>query len=97
MGSHSREPFNIFVDASDFAVAGFLSQTSQDGTERPIAFASNKLSCTQQNWRTVERETLAAIWVPQKFRQCIFGSEITLYSDHNPLTFLTECAQKARN
>ena len=89
------KPFNIFVEASDFAVAGFLSQTSHDGTERPIAFASNKLSRTQQNWSTVEREAFAAIWVLQKFRNWIFGSEITLYSDHNPLTFLTECAPKS--
>jgi transposase InsO family protein len=89
------QPFNIFVDASDYAVAGFLSQTFVDGSERPIAFASNKLSRTQQNWSTVEREAFAAIWVLQKFRQWIFGSNVTLFSDHNPLTFLTECAPKS--
>ena len=88
-------PFNIHVDASDFAVAGFLSQTSDDGTEKPIAFASNKLTRTQQNWSTIEREAFAAIWSLQKFRQWIFGSEVTLYSDHNPLTFLTESAPKS--
>ena len=27
------QPFNIFVDASDFAVAGFLYQTSVEGSE----------------------------------------------------------------
>jgi len=49
-----RRPFNIFVDASDFAVAGFLSQTSDDGTERPIAFAVinyHVLNKTGVSWR----------------------------------------------
>jgi len=85
-------PFNICFDAYDFAVAGFLSQTSHDGTYSPIAFSSNNLSRTQQNWSTVEREAFADIWVLHKFRQWIFCSEITLYSDHNSSTFLTECA-----
>jgi hypothetical protein len=87
--------FNIFSDASDFAVAGILTQTSDDGEDRPIAFASLKLSCTQQRWGTVEREAFAAIWSLQKFKQWIFGSEVTLYSDHNPLTFLTESSPKS--
>jgi hypothetical protein len=88
-------PFNIFVDASAFAISGILSQTSGDGTEKPIAFASCKLNHTQQNWGTIEREAFAAIWSLQKFKQWIFGSKITLYSDHNPLTYLTESTPKS--
>jgi hypothetical protein len=88
-------PFNIFVDASAFAISGILSQMSEDGTEKPIAFASCKLNHTQQRWGTIEREAFAAIWSLQKFKQWIFGSEITLYSDHNPLTYLTDSAPKS--
>jgi hypothetical protein len=87
--------FNIFVDASDYAVAGELTQTANDGKELPIAFVSCKLNRTQQGWGTIEREAFAAIWSLNKFKQWIFGSGVTLYSDHNPLTFLTECAPKS--
>jgi hypothetical protein len=31
----------------------------------------------------------------QKFKHWIFGRNVTLYSDHNPLTFLTETAPKS--
>jgi hypothetical protein len=88
-------PFSIFVDASAFAISGLLSQTSGDGTEKPIAFASCKLNHTQQHWGTIEREAFTAIWSLQKFKQWIFGSKITLYSDHNPLTYLTESTPKS--
>ena len=43
----------------------------------------------------MEKEAFAAIWALQKYRQWIFGSEVTLYSDHNPLTFLTESSPKS--
>jgi hypothetical protein len=87
--------FNVIVDASDYAVGGILTQTALDGTERPVAFGSTKLSNTQKNWATVEKEAYAAIWALNKFKHWILGSKITLYSDHNPLTFLLESVPKS--
>ena len=37
----------------------------------------------------------AAVWALQKFRHWIFGAKINLYSDHNPLTYLTDKAPKS--
>jgi hypothetical protein len=59
-----------------------------------VAFASSKLTSTQQNWATIEKEAYAALWALQKFKHWIFGKSITLYSDHNPITFLTEFMPK---
>ena len=47
------KPFNIHTDASDFMVAGILSQTGEDGNEYPTAFYSKKLSDTQRAWSTI--------------------------------------------
>ena len=42
------KPFNIYVDASDYAVGMVVSQSDDDGNEKPIAFASKKLNSTQR-------------------------------------------------
>jgi transposase InsO family protein len=87
--------FNLFVDASDYAIAGILTQTDDHGNEKPIAFASRKLTDTQKAWATVEKEAYAALWSLQKYRNWVFGAAITVHSDHNPLTYLTDSAPKS--
>ena len=89
------KPFGLFVDASGTAVGCCLFQWSPEGDERPIAFASSKLTTTQQAWATIEREAYAVVFALKRFRHFIFGVEITVYSDHNPLTYLNECAPKS--
>jgi hypothetical protein len=90
-----NKPFNLFVDASDYCIGCILTQTSGQGSEQPVAFASNKLTLTQQRWATIEKEAYAALWSLQKFKHWLFGSKITLYSDHNPITFLTDTTPKS--
>jgi hypothetical protein len=87
--------FGLLVDASAIAVGCCLVQWAEDGIEKPVAFASLKLSETQSRWATIEREAFAVIWGLQKFRSWIFGSVVYVFSDHNPLSFITECAPKS--
>ena len=88
-------PFNLFVDASDYCVGGILTQTSGQGSEQPVAFASNKLTPTQQRWATIEKEAYAALWSLQKCKHWLFGSKVTFQSDRNPITFLTDTTPKS--
>ena len=88
-------PFDVFVDASGYAVGGLLSQRDDSGVEHPIAFFSCKLSPTQRNWATIEREAYAVLVAVNKFKHWFFGSKVTIHSDHNPLTYLTESAPKS--
>jgi hypothetical protein len=85
----------LFVDASDYAVGCVLAQIDPTGKEQPVAFASNKFTPTQCNWATIEKEAYACIWALQKYRHWLFGSVTTLYSDHNPLTYLSESSPKS--
>jgi hypothetical protein len=87
--------FGILVDASQHAIGCCLIQWSETGEELPIAFASVKLQPNQTRWSTVEREAYAVIWALKKFRPWIFWSKVTIFSDHNPLTYLTEAAPKS--
>lgn len=89
------KPFSLFTDASDMAVGAALTQPNNEGHEYPIAFASNKLNTTQQKWATIEKEAYAALWALNKFKHWVLGAQIILYSDHNPLTYLTESSPKS--
>ena len=42
-----------------------VSQSDENGGEKPIAFASKKLNSTQQGWSTIEKENYAALWALQ--------------------------------
>jgi len=85
---HTRQ-FSLFVDASVIAVGAALIQCDHQGRFRPIVFASSKLTPTQQRWSTIEREAYASFWALPKDKYSIFGSRIVLYSDPNPVTFVT--------
>ena len=89
------KPFNLYVDASDHAIAGILTQKDENGLDRPIAFASRKLNETQKAWATIEKESYPALWSLQKYRNWIFGADDTVHSDHNPLAHVTESTPKS--
>jgi len=88
--------FNVSVDTSGFAVACILSQTDTEGNEKPIALGSQKLTEAQAKaWPTIEKEAFAVVWALKKYRAWLFGSpQVHVYSDHNPLLFLTVSAQE---
>jgi hypothetical protein len=91
-----NKPFGLAVDASKTAVGCCLFQWEDDGiTEKPIAFGSAKLAPNQQNWSAIEAEAYAAIWALRKYSNFVFGMPITVFSDHNPLTYITEGATKS--
>lgn len=81
-------PFLLQTDASQFGVGCCLSQV-QEGGERVVAYASAKLTGSQINWSTIEKEAFAVIFGLKKFDQFIYGREVIIESDHNPLAYLT--------
>ena len=91
---HTRQ-LSLFVDASEIAVGATLTQCDNQGRFRPTAFASSKLTPSQQRWSTIEREAYASPWALQKYKYGTFGTRIILYSDHSPITFLTEATPKS--
>jgi len=89
------KPFLLYTDASNVAVGSCLAQYDEENMEHPVAYGSQKLTVTQSAWSTIEREAYAVIWALGKFRDIIFGCHITVFSDHDPLKYLTESAPKS--
>jgi hypothetical protein len=59
--------FHVHVDASSIALGVVLAQPGTGDIDHPLAFASRKLSTTEINYTTTEREGLAMVYVLQKF------------------------------
>ena len=89
------EDFGLLVDASISAVGCCLIQWTEDGIEKPVSFASLKLSPTQSRWSTIEREAFAVTWALKKYRSWIFWAKVKVFSGHNASTFSTEAAPKS--
>ncbi|GFX02126.1 retrovirus-related Pol polyprotein from transposon opus [Trichonephila clavipes] len=81
------KPYQLYTDAS--TIGACLSQNDEKGKDNPIAFFSKKLTETQTRWATIEREAYSVIEALKRFDSWIFGAEIEVISDHNPLTYLT--------
>ncbi|GFV00099.1 retrovirus-related Pol polyprotein from transposon opus [Trichonephila clavipes] len=86
---HMKHLCSISNDSKATAIGACLSQNDEKGKENPIAFFSKKLTETQTRWATIEREAYAVIEALKRFDSWIFGAEIEVISDHNPLTYLT--------
>ena len=66
-----------------------LSHLQEDGSDRPIAYASRSLAPAEKNgYSQIEKEGLAVVWGVKKFHQFLFGRQFVVYSDHKPLQFL---------
>ncbi len=86
-------PFLLQCDASDYAVACCLAQ-EKGNVEYPVAHASCKLSGNQLNWATIEKEAYAILYGLKKFDIFLYGSKVIIYTDHNPLQYLTQTTPK---
>ena len=59
--------FNVHVDASSIALGKVLAQLGVGDIDHTLAFSSRKLSTTEINYTTIEREGLATVYALQKF------------------------------
>ena len=87
------KPFHLFVDGSQHTVSSAMTQVNAEG--QPIAFSSTKLTETQRDWAVIEKEAYAVLVALQKYRHWLLCGLTVIYCDHNPLSYLTECAPKS--
>ena len=81
-------PFQVECDASKYGVGGVLSQKFGSHFQ-PVAYFSKHLNKTEKSYSTSEREMLAIVLSVEHFRQCIYGRQIKIITDHEPLKFLS--------
>jgi hypothetical protein len=80
--------FHVHVDASSIALGVVLSQPGTRDIDHPLAFASRKLSTTEINYTTTEREGLAMVYALHKFRHYLLGGHFKMFIDHSALKYL---------
>ena len=90
--STSAAPFVLDVDASDFAIAGILSQT-QDGIERVISYGHKTLNLAQQRYCATQKELLTLWYFLLYYSQYVQGKATVVRTDHQALVWL----RKARS
>ncbi|KAL7281605.1 hypothetical protein ACG7TL_004922 [Trametes sanguinea] len=82
-------PLTIETDASDYAIAGILSITSDSGELHPVAFHSRTLSGAELNYDTHDKELLAIFECFKTWRHYLEGSAtpIDVVTDHKNLEY----------
>jgi hypothetical protein len=83
-----EKTFYVHVDTSTIALGAILAQPRARDLDHPIAFASRKLSDSEQNYNTIERKGLAMVYALQKFRHYLLGKHFKMFTDHSALKYL---------
>ncbi|KAM9983570.1 hypothetical protein ACTFIY_000292 [Dictyostelium cf. discoideum] len=79
--------FHLYCDVSDKALSGVLYQIQGDKF-KVIWFHSRKLTDTQKRYSICDREFLSIIDSLKKFQHLLIGKKVTIYTDHQNLTYI---------
>ena len=91
-----QKPFKLAVDACDFGVRTVLLQEDVNGVKHPVCYFSKKFEKDQKNYCTSEKNLFALVLALQHFEIHVSagGYLVTVYTDHNLLTFLHHLKNK---
>ena len=78
----------LTCDASPFGAGAVLAHIMDDGSERPVGYASRSLSQAEKGYSQLDKEALAIVFGVTKFNSYLYGHPFTIYSDHKPLMYL---------
>ena len=79
----TSKPFQLYTDASGYAIGGVLEQAGQ-----PIGFLSQAMTPVQQKYSIYDQELLALVTALDKWSHLLRVAKVTAFTDHQALTHL---------
>ncbi len=80
--------FILHTNWSALGISVILSQFDEEGKEYVIAYASRSNNKAESNYSSYEGECLVVVWAVIHFRPYLYGTNFTLYTDHQPIKWL---------
>ena len=90
-------PLSLTCDASPVGIGAVIFHTLLGAKEKPVAYASCKLTVVEQNHAQNQKEALGIVFGVQKFRQCLIGRKFQLITDHKPYNNFSSQQRHPRN
>lgn len=89
-----QKEFVLHVDASRMGLGAVLYQKTATGRLTVLAYGSKSLNPAERNYSAHKLEFLALKWaVTSKFTRYLYGKPFTVFTDHNPLTYILSTAK----
>ena len=79
-------PINLTADVSAYGFGPVISHVFPDGSEKPIAYASQTNTSSERTHAQIEKEALSLVFGVKKVHQYLYGRKFNLITDHKPLT-----------
>nr|XP_022314409.1 uncharacterized protein K02A2.6-like [Crassostrea virginica] len=77
---NASKPVTVQVDSSQFGLGAVLLQD-----DKPVEYASRRLTPAERNWAQIEKEALAILFGLERFDQYTYGRTVIVENDHKPL------------
>ncbi len=80
--------FILHINQSVFCISVIFDQLDEEGKEYVIAYASRSNNKVKSNYSSYNGDCLAVVWVVIHFKPYLYGTNFTLYTNHQPIKWL---------